>query len=145
MNILRQLRENSGRSREELARAGGISVASYYDLETYDDELDIAISVLSVARIASQLGVPPSTLYGGTSGGAISTRALASLIRTHLEQSGQSLAEFENQVGYRVGEALADPDQFGDYDADGLRAVTIPVGVNWFDVLDHLLDAVPPQ
>jgi hypothetical protein len=85
--------------------------------------------------------VTPSTLYGGTSGGAISTRDLASLIRTHLDQSGQSLAEFENQVGYSVGEALADPNQFGDFNADGLRAVSMPVSVNWFDVVDYLLHA----
>jgi DNA-binding XRE family transcriptional regulator len=45
MNTLRQLRENSGRSPQELARAAGINVESYYDLETYDGELDTAISV----------------------------------------------------------------------------------------------------
>jgi hypothetical protein len=82
----------------------GINLESYYDLETNDGELDNAISVRSVARIASELGVKPSILYGGTSGGAISTNDFASLIRTHLDQSGQSLAEFENQVGYSLGE-----------------------------------------
>jgi hypothetical protein len=99
------------------------------------------VSVRIVARIARELGVNPSTLYGGASGGAVSTNALASLIRQHLDQRGQSLAEFEDEVGWTVGEALDDPDQFGDFSADGLRAVTVPVNVNWFDVLDHLLDA----
>jgi DNA-binding XRE family transcriptional regulator len=141
MNTLRQLRENSRRSPQELASAAGINVESYYDLEAYDDELDNAISVRCVARIASEFGVKPSILYGGVSGGAILTHDFASLIRSHLAQSGQSLAEFENQVGYSVGEALADPDQFGDFNADGLRAVSEVMSVNWFDVLDHLLDA----
>ena len=119
----------------------GINLESYYDLETSDGELDNAISVRSVARIASELGVKPSILYGGTSGGAISTNDFASLIRMHIDQSGQSLAEFENQVGYSLGEALADPEQFGDFNADGLRALSAAMGVNWFDLLDHLLHA----
>jgi hypothetical protein len=62
------------------------------------------------------------------------------LIRTHLDRGGQSLAEFENKVGYAVGAALADPDKFGDFNADGLREVSAAVNANWFDVLDHLLD-----
>jgi DNA-binding XRE family transcriptional regulator len=41
MNTLRQLRENSGQSPQELARAAGINVESYYDLETYDSELKL--------------------------------------------------------------------------------------------------------
>ena len=57
----------------------GITVASYFDLETRDDELDICIAVRGVARLASELGVKPSLLYGGTSRGAISTHHLASL------------------------------------------------------------------
>ena len=141
MNMLRQLRENSGRSPLELARAAGINVESYYDLEMIRGELDNAISVRSVARIARELGVNPSLLYGGTPGGVVSTNDLASLIRQHLAQSGQSLAEFEEQVGYTIGAGLAHPDKFGEFNADGLRAVTAPLNVNWFDVLDHLLHA----
>jgi DNA-binding XRE family transcriptional regulator len=139
MNKLRQLRENSGRSHQELARVAGINVESYYDLEARADELDNAISVRSVALLARELGVSPSTLYG-LSGGAVSTRDLVSLIRKHLDQSGEPLAEFETRVGYAVDAALADPDDLGDWNADGLRAVCAAVNVNWFDVLDHLLD-----
>jgi transcriptional regulator with XRE-family HTH domain len=140
MKTLKQLREDCGRSPEELAKAAGITREWYYDLETQEGELDNAISVRSIALIARELGVSPSTLYGGTSGGAVSTKGLASLIRQHLDQSGQPLAKFEDEVGWSVGEALADPDKFGDYNADGLRAVAAPVNVNWLDVLDHLLD-----
>jgi transcriptional regulator with XRE-family HTH domain len=143
MNTLRQLRESQGRTHEELARAADITVESYYDLESYDSELDMAIAVIRVARIARGLGVSPSLLYGGTSKGAVSTHDLASRIGKHLDQSGQSLKQFEDQVGYTIGEALADPEKFGECNADELRAVTAAVKVNWFDVLDHLLDAHP--
>jgi hypothetical protein len=140
MNILRRLREERGRSHQELARAGGITLPAYYDLEAYADELDTAIEVRSVALIARELGVNPSVLYGGGSEGAVSTDDLASLIRTHLDQGGTSLEEFEDRVGYIVGESLTNPAKFGDFNADGLRAVCAPMNVNWFDVLDHLLD-----
>jgi transcriptional regulator with XRE-family HTH domain len=144
MNTLRQLREKQGLAPEELARAAGITVEWYRDLETADAELDQNVSVRSVSRIASELGVNPSALYGGASAGAVSTYELASRIRTHLAQSGRSLEEFESQVGYAVGEALDEADKFGDFNADGLRAVSAAVNVNWFDVLDHLLDSGPP-
>jgi transcriptional regulator with XRE-family HTH domain len=143
MNTLRQLRENRGLTPKELAKAAGITVEWYYDLETHDGELDHNVSVQSVSRIASELGVKPSTLYGGASGGAVSTHDLASLVRTHLDQSGQSLAEFEDQVGWAIGEALADPDKIGEFCADELRAVSAAVNINWLDVLDHLLDLRP--
>jgi transcriptional regulator with XRE-family HTH domain len=141
MNTLRRLRETQGRTPQELAKAAGITVEWYYDLETHADELDNAISVRSVALIARELGVNPSLLYGGASGGAASTHQLASLIRKHLDESGQSLEEFETHVGYTVGAALGDPNKFGDCNADGLRALSAAVDVDWLDVLDHLLDA----
>jgi transcriptional regulator with XRE-family HTH domain len=140
---LKRLREARSLTPEDLAKAGGITVPSYYDLEAYADELDDAISVGSVACIARELGVSPSILYGGASGGTISTHDLASMARKHVDQSGQSLADCEEEVGYSLGEALADPAKFRDFNADGLRAVCAAVNVNWFDVLDHLLDDAP--
>ena len=140
MNILKQLRESRGLTHAELAKVAGISVEWYYDLEAEDDDLDCNVSVGSVARIANKLGTKPSVLYGGASGRAVSTDHLASLIREYIEQSGKSLEEIENQIGYGVATALANPDHFRNFNADGLRAVCAAVGVNWFDVLDHLVE-----
>jgi len=138
MNILKQLREAKGFTHSELAKVARISVESYYDLEQYDDELDRGVSVGEITRIAKELGVSPSVLFGGSSTGAISTSDLASLVQQHVKLSGKVLAEFEDQIGYGVDKALADPERFRDFDADGLRAVCGAIGVNWLDVLDHL-------
>jgi transcriptional regulator with XRE-family HTH domain len=140
MNIIKRLREVKGLTHRELAKVAGINVESYYDLEQYDDELDRGVSVGGIARIAKELGVRPSIFYAGTSGGAVSTGELALLIRKRLELSGKALPEFETQVGYEVATALDNPDEFQEFDADSLRAVCAAVGVNWFDVLDHLVE-----
>ena len=142
MKTLKQLREKLGRTPLELTSVAGINVESYYDLEMNPGELDNGASVRSVALIARELGVKPSVLYGDVSEGSVSLRDLASLIRRHLDHSGEPLADFGNRVGYAVDAALANPDEFGDFNADGLRAVSAAVHVNWCDVLDHLLD--PP-
>lgn len=117
---------------------GEINLNAYFDLEAYDDELDTAISVRGVARIAKGLGVRPSDLYGGSSNGLVSTTTLAAMICTHLEQSGIPLSEFENCVGYAVAAALAAPAEFHAFNADGLRAVCAAVNVDWLSVLDCL-------
>ena len=138
MNILRQLRENRGRKPEELAKAAGITVEWYYDLEAGDDELDNNISVGSVSRIARELGVKPSALYGGASGNAISVHGLAFRILKELERSGMTHEKFADQIGYAIAPALNDPTQFCEFNAEGLRAACTAVNINWFDVLDHL-------
>lgn len=142
MNTLRQLRESRGRKPEELAKAGGINVGEYYDLETDDDELGYAISVRSVSRIARELGVKPSALYGGASENAVSVHDLASRILGELERKSMTQEEFADQIGYTIAPAVADPIQFLDFNAHGLRAACSAVNINWFDVLDHLESGV---
>ena len=138
MTILKRLRENSSLSPEQLAAAAGINLAWYYDLETHDDELTSNVSLDSIARIARALGVKPSALYGAQSSGIVSLELLASLLREHVDHSGKSLDDFETEIGWSVAAALANPEEFREFNADGLRATCEAVNVVWYDVLDGL-------
>ncbi len=138
MSILQRLRKNGAQEPKVLAALAGIGIQAYYDLGSRDDELGHAISVGSIARIARALGVKPSALFGGTSSAAISTDHLASLLREHVKRSDKPTAEFEDDIGWAIESALASPDEFRSFNADGLRDVCRAVKVDWLDVLDAI-------
>jgi transcriptional regulator with XRE-family HTH domain len=138
MNILKELREQRGRNPKDLARAAGIDVAAYFDLETQDDELTCAVAIGVVSSIARELGVTTSSLYGGTSSRSVTPEQLAAMLRDHLAKSDLSLSDFEAAVGWSLRAALNDPDHFRTFTADGIRDVCSAVGVNWFDALDGI-------
>jgi transcriptional regulator with XRE-family HTH domain len=138
MTIIRALRLARGLTPEALAASAGISLAEYHDLEHHPDELHIAASVETLARIAQHLGVKPSVFYGGTASGTISLDELVRRILKHLDHAGGSVAELEASVGWDLAAALESPSRFRDFPADGLRDVCSHVGVDWLGVLDGL-------
>ncbi len=136
MTIIKQLRQDQGRDPKEIANIAGIGVPEYFDLEEHEDDVTTAQPVANIARVAKALGVKASKLYGGASARAISLDELAAKLSDHLTWSGKSVAEFEEEIGWSVDAALADPREFREFNADGLRAVSEAVGIDWFDVLD---------
>lgn len=141
MTLVKQLREQFDRRPADLAEAAGINLPSYYDLEGNQDELEAAVPVRSVAKLAKELRVKPSAFYGGFSSDQMSVSELAVRVREHLARSAESLEGFEERIGWSVGDALADPDMFRECCADELRDICNGISVSWFDVLDHLDDA----
>jgi len=136
MTIVRELRQEHGLDPKVIAEASGLSIAEYYDLESYHDELHVAASVESIARVARALGVAPSRFYGGSSENIISVAELASLVSRYLVKSNRSLGELEDEVGWDLAESLKNPSRFLSFNADGLRDVCTAIGVNWLNVLD---------
>lgn len=138
MTLLKKFRESSPLSPEQLAAVGELDLASYYDRETYDDELTCNISLDSIARLARALGLKPSAIYGGQSTGVVSLEQLALLLRERFARSGRSLDDFETELGGGVEGALDDPEEFRTFNVDGLVAVCGAVNIVWYDVLDGL-------
>ena len=138
MTIIKQLREKSSLTPEQLAAAAGLNLAWYYAVETHDDELTANVPLDSIARMAKALGVKPSALYGGQSSGIVTLDHLASLVREHVARSGKSLDDFETEIGWSIAAALTNPEVFREFTADCLRATCEAVNVRWHDVLDGL-------
>jgi transcriptional regulator with XRE-family HTH domain len=141
MTLVKELRERLGRTPADLAEIAGINLPSYYDLEDRQNELDGAVAVANVAKLAKELRVKPSAFFGGSSSETISVSDLATRVREHLARTGEALVAFEERIGWSVTEALADPDKFRECVADELRDICNGISINWFDVLDHLEDA----
>jgi transcriptional regulator with XRE-family HTH domain len=138
VTTIKKLREDRGIAPAELAASAGISLAEYYDLELQEDELHMGASIETIARVAHRLGVKPSSFFEGMASRQISLHELASGIAEHVTQTGRSLGELEENVGWSLAGALETPSRFLDFPAVGLRDVCSPLGVNWLDVLDGI-------
>jgi hypothetical protein len=138
MTILKQLRQTSGRDPADLAAAGGISLPSYFDLEARESELIHAATIDTIVRIARELGVKPSSLYGGASDNTVSLNELAQRVLDCVKCSGRSLPEIEEEIGWSIASALANPAEFREMNADCLKAVADIANLQWLEVLDGL-------
>ena len=136
MNTLKRLRLALGTPVDSLARAVNISTASYWDLENLEHELEEALSLTELTKLATELRVAPSALFSGAPCATVTTETLAQAIREYLASRGESVSDFEDKVGWDVAEALKDPGLFLGFNVDGLRAVCEAVGIDWLGVLD---------
>jgi transcriptional regulator with XRE-family HTH domain len=110
---IRSLREAAGLSEDQAALALGISHSAYGDLESYDDELIMSVSLGQARALAKLLGttlaelLPPEV----SSSRAVSLAELSSNIRSAASQSGEGLSKLEELVGWELASFLASPGQ----------------------------------
>lgn len=110
---IRALRQAAGVSEDQAALALGISLAAYGDLERYDDELIMSVSLGQARALAKLFGtsltelLPPEVLPPR----AVSLAELSSIVRSAASQSGEALGKLEELVGWEVASFLASPGQ----------------------------------
>jgi DNA-binding XRE family transcriptional regulator len=135
---LREARERSGKTVDEMASLLGISRESYYDLETYDDEIILVISLKQLVTLSHALGIDFVEFFSNGAmkpAASVSLEALAEKINEYLTAHNLTVAEFEEAVGWEVANCLADPSQFMNFNLDGLMDVSRPLGVDWHALL----------
>lgn len=89
---IRQAREPLGRSEDDVAREIGLGSAAYEDLEVYDDEVSISISIGQLRRLAKALERPLGQLLSVARehrGPEVSIDALLERIRIELATRGE--------------------------------------------------------
>ena len=139
--LLREARERSGKTVDEMASLLSISRPSYYDLETYDDEIILVISLEQLVTLSHALGIDLVEFFSNGApkpAESVSLEALAESINEYLTANKLTVAEFEDAVGWEVANCLTDPSQFLNFNLDGLKDVTKPLSVDWRAVLAHL-------
>jgi len=139
--LLREARERSGKTVDEMASLLGISRPSYYDLETYDDEIILVVSLKQLVTLSHALCIDLIEFFSNGApkpAESVSLEALAESINEYLTANKLTVAEFEDAVGWEVANCLTDPSQFLNFNLDGLKDVTKPLSVDWRAVLAHL-------
>jgi transcriptional regulator with XRE-family HTH domain len=137
---LREARDRSGKTVDEVALAIGISVAAYADIEAYDDEFSMALSLEQIWRLARALEIPLTELIGLTSPDCLdatdSMDALLEHVRAAVATRRESIEHFGDRVGWDIASAIDAPARaWSDWNLDCLRAVCEEVSCDWRSIL----------
>ena len=131
-------REKITKTPQEIARLTGMSVPSYYDLESYDDEIYRTITLAELRELCTTLNIQARDLFVEKMqqpAEAVSFGALAEKLSKYLIAYTVSQAAFEAKVGWSLGAFLANPDVAWEWNVDCLRDVCAPLQVDWLDAL----------
>ena len=130
---VRAAREAAGKDPGELAAALDMSYESYRDIESYDDELTSVISFREAVTLADLLELDLRRMFGADDTTVVTFGDLAAALRVRLRET--PLERLENELGWELADALADPAAFSEFSLDGLADVAAPVGLDWRHLL----------
>jgi len=133
-------RERAGLDSVQVATALGLSVDSYDDLESYDADAFMCISLGQVRALGGILGVSPRELVTPEGAeeldGEITPGQIVARIQDRIQEDAVSVEDFETQVGWLVTSALADPEAvWSDWNLDGLQDICGAIGLNWLHLI----------
>ena len=136
---IRAARLRAGLDERTMAERVGINLPSYFDLESYDDEIFTCLTLEEVTRLARALGITVRSLIASDpvgSPGAISMRDLVERVRQRVADQGITADALFERVGWDISPALDDPESaWRDWNIDCLRDVCAEIGVDWQSVV----------
>ena len=130
---LMQIRESKGESVEQIAAKAGITSQRYYDLEEGEGEVNMAISLGEISRVAAVLGVPTWQVFDDEPlrEKSVSLGELVEKLKAHLETTGLTISEFEDRVGFALSKSIFDPSEIQKWNVDCLRSVCKEIEIDW--------------
>ncbi len=136
---IRDARLKSGLDQSDIAGRLGCSVASYGDLEAYDDEAFTVPSLRDFVRLAEIVSVEPSVLLLGAEAHGIQRTFtftdIAERVARRVTDSGVTVAELGDQIGFDVQPLLNSSEALWDYDVEALYRICKTVGIDWVAAL----------
>jgi transcriptional regulator with XRE-family HTH domain len=135
---LKLARERAGLSHEEAAEAAGIFDAAYWDLESHESDMEMAVSLENLQKLCEKLGITINDLFADepvVPVDKISFAELVSKIKNHLAVNHQTISKFEEKVGFIISPSFEDPSSFLEWDIECLRSVCAEIGIDWLRAL----------
>ena len=129
---IRAAREAAGKGAGELAAALDMSYESYRDIESYDDEITSVVSYQDAFTLAELLELDLRRMFGADDT-VVTFSDLAAALRVRLGET--PLEQLENELGWELAGALADPTTFAEFSLDGLADIADPLGLDWRHLL----------
>jgi hypothetical protein len=129
---LKRAREAAGKTPEDLGTFVD-NTDSYYDLENCNGELYRNIGLGELSRLCSDIGIKTRDLFDDRAelGPTVSPEQLISKVRDYLNNTGMSVEDFENRVGFEIEPSLKDVAKVMDWNIDFLRWLCRELGLNW--------------
>jgi transcriptional regulator with XRE-family HTH domain len=143
MGIASQIRTHrvrAGKSASEVADRLGLNAAWYGDLEQHDDELASTLTLFQAMELASMLGVRLGELLSDRvlPSESISLVDLPSRINMHVARESISIEQFEEQIGWELGDFLKSPIKAAaELPIVFLQAISAPLGINWLSLIPN--------
>ena len=136
---VRELRERTGKSIEEMASLLDMSRMSYFDIEFHDDELESVPSLKQVRQLAQYLGVSAAELVTGSTTDVnerIRWHDLVARTLDYRRTNGITEDAFEDLVGWKLDDFFASEDAMLDnYPVDFLQVLCKELQISWVDAL----------
>lgn len=137
---IRRKRLAAGKSEEEMADLIGINLPSYFDLESYDDEVVDCLSLSELSEMCRALNTTPADLLSGELKGSdkpyhLSFPEFIERIESHIASLGMTVSELEDKVGWELESLLNDPEGVWERNVQFLKDVCVEVGVDWLRVV----------
>jgi transcriptional regulator with XRE-family HTH domain len=136
---IRAARERAGLQPEDVAGKLEISYAEYWDIEAFEDEIWLSISLETLQRLARTIGLTLREILDedGSNHPArtLSFADFARVVQESVRASGGDLDAWGERAGWDVEPLLRDPDEVWNLSADGLRDIAEAAGIDWHSVL----------
>lgn len=137
---IRQLRLAARKSEKEMAELIGINLPSYFDLESYDDEVIDCLSLTELKKMCQVFKITPVDLLSDE---AKNHRGLNHLpfaefietVKKHIASEGITVAEFEDKAGWEMEVLLNSPEEMWERNVQFLKDVCGELGINWLSVV----------
>ena len=128
--IITQARERLGLSPQELGEAIGISHT--WDLEAYEDDLSLTLSLAEVSRLCQVLNLTPSELFEQLPPErTIAPSDLRDSVVEDCHRRGWTMEQFGDEVGWEMQGLIENPAEYlSNLNADGLQDICRQLGIN---------------
>jgi hypothetical protein len=143
---VRAAREKALLAPQDLAGPMGISYDSYLDLECYDDELKMCVSLAGIATFCTLTGTEPARLLcdhrSTMPGPDLPAEVLLDRLRDYLCLAGASLLMVEERVGWTLGTLQSGVTSLRAWNLDELIDISSFLGTDWRRVVPSLADPI---
>lgn len=131
---IRSFREALGLQSATVAEQLEITIDSYEDIETYDDEVFTTLSLKALTALSVLLSVSTETILLGDSGHcdeAVTFDQLAARLHGKVQASSMGVSGIEQEAGWDIAEILRNSDALWEFNVEGLYGLCRVVDIDW--------------
>ena len=137
---LREAREQSGYTRDEIAKELAMTFGWVTDMETEPEHVSYVV-LPDLFRLCDMCRLTPLQLFEDCSkertGCVGSAQRLVGALRSRLDEVDQPLEEVEDQLGWYLSDVLRDPQTVYGRTTNFLRDISTYVGWDWLGCLQQ--------
>ena len=135
---IRSARERLGLSDEAFAAKFGFK-DWYHDLEAYDDDVFMAISLRQLGQLADALRLTPLGIVAPTDPPVVKPISMSDVVKAlsfHMAQRSETPDSLSARVGWELAGALENAEcAWNEWNVDCLQDVSREIEVSWMGVL----------